>query len=173
MSRKRLKKVVKKVSFVGIQRVPSAFDDDTFVETDSLKGVFLWPLFNFRDNCPSGSENEFVDVDSFSDAAPEVHKETVLAATNESVIVADVAAPLRPPLLSKPLLLMSLNRLSLGMKSHPNSPRSLSSLFKGGRVPPNTLLWSKFGRLFPKIKLPLPLWPLSTRASVRLIVANY
>jgi hypothetical protein len=27
--------------------------------------------------------------------------------------------------------------------------------------------------LFPKIKLPLPLWSLSTRASVRLIVANY
>jgi hypothetical protein len=41
MSRKRLKKAVKKVSSVGIRRVPSAFDDDSFVETDSLKGVFL------------------------------------------------------------------------------------------------------------------------------------
>jgi hypothetical protein len=173
MSRKKLKKAVKKVSSVGVRRVPSAFDDDTFAETDSLKGVFLWPLFNFRDNCPSGSENEFVDVDSFSDAAPEVDKETVPAAVDESVIAADVAAPLRPPLLLKPLLLMSLNPLSLGMKSPPNSPKSLSSLFKGGRFPPNTLLWSKFGRLFPKIKLPLPLWPLSTRASVRLIMENY
>jgi hypothetical protein len=27
--------------------------------------------------------------------------------------------------------------------------------------------------LFPTIRLPLPLWPLSTRALVRLIVANY
>jgi hypothetical protein len=70
MSRKRLKKAAKKVSSVGVRRVPSAFDDDAFVETDGLKGVFLWPLFNFRDNYPSGSENEFVDVDSFSDAAP-------------------------------------------------------------------------------------------------------
>jgi hypothetical protein len=72
MSRKKLKKAVKKVSSVGVRRVPSAFDDDAFVEADSLKGVCRWPLFNFRDNCPSGSENEFVDVDSFSDAAPEV-----------------------------------------------------------------------------------------------------
>jgi hypothetical protein len=93
MSPKRLKKAVKKVSSVGVRRVPSAFDDDAFVETDSLKGVFLWPLFNFRDNCPSGSENEFVDVDSFSDVASEVHKETVPAAADESTIAADVAAP--------------------------------------------------------------------------------
>jgi hypothetical protein len=28
--------------------------------------------FDFREHCPSGSENEFVDIDSFSDAAPEV-----------------------------------------------------------------------------------------------------
>jgi hypothetical protein len=97
MSRKRLKKAVKKVSFVGVRRVPSAFGDDAFVETDSLKGVFLWPLFNFRDNYPSGSENEFVDVDSFSDAAPEVDKETIPAAADESTIAADVAAPLEAP----------------------------------------------------------------------------
>jgi hypothetical protein len=114
-----------------------------------------------------------MDVDSFSDVASEVHKETVPAAADESTIAADVAAPLRPPLLLKPLLPMSLNPLSLGMKPLPNSPKSLSSLCKGGRVLPNTLLWSKFGRLFPKIKLPLPLWLLSTRASVRLTVANY
>jgi hypothetical protein len=40
MSRKRLKKPVKKVSSVGVRRVPSAFDDDAFAETDSLKGFF-------------------------------------------------------------------------------------------------------------------------------------
>jgi hypothetical protein len=97
MSRKRLKKAVTKVSSVGVRRVPSAFDDDAFVETDSLKGVFLWPLFNFRDNCPSGSENEFVDVDSFSDAAPEVHKETVPASADESIVAADVTAPSESP----------------------------------------------------------------------------
>jgi hypothetical protein len=97
MSRKRLKKAVKKVSSVGVRRVPSAFDDDAFVEADSLKGVFLWPPFNFRDNCPSGSENEFVDVDSFSDAAPEVHEETVPAAADKSTIAAAVTAPTEAP----------------------------------------------------------------------------
>jgi hypothetical protein len=97
MSRKRLKKAVKKVSSVGVRRVPSAFDDDAFVETDNLKGVFLWPLFNFRDNYPSGSENEFMDVDFFSDAAPEAHKETAPAADDESTIDADIAAPSESP----------------------------------------------------------------------------
>jgi hypothetical protein len=96
MSRKKLKKVVKKVSSTGVRRVPSTFDDDTFADTDSLKGVFLWPLFNFRDSCPSGSENEFVDVDSFSDAAPEVQKETAPAVAEKS-IVADVAVPTEYP----------------------------------------------------------------------------
>jgi hypothetical protein len=93
MSRKKLKKAVKKVSSTGVRRVPSAFDDDTFAETDSLKGVFLWPLFNFRDSCPTGSENEFVDVDSFSDAVPEVQKETARAVAKKSIVAADVAVP--------------------------------------------------------------------------------
>jgi hypothetical protein len=97
LSRKKLKKAVKKVSSVSVRRVPSAFDDDdTFVETDSLKGVFLWPLFNFRDNYPSGSENEFVDVDSFSDGAPEVRKETVPTAADESIIAAEAPAAEAP-----------------------------------------------------------------------------
>jgi hypothetical protein len=91
MSRKRLKKAAKEVSSVSVRRVPSAFDDDdALVETDSLKGILLWPLFNFRDNYPSGSENEFVDVDSFSDGAPKVRKKTVPAAADESIIAADV-----------------------------------------------------------------------------------
>jgi hypothetical protein len=47
MSRKKLKKAVKKVSSVGVRRVPSAFDDDAFVEADSRKGFCFWPLFNF------------------------------------------------------------------------------------------------------------------------------
>jgi hypothetical protein len=84
MSRKKPKKAVKKVSSTGVRRVPSAFDDDTFAETDSLKGVFLWPLFNFRDNGPAGSESEFVDIESFSDAAPEAQKETSPAADQAS-----------------------------------------------------------------------------------------
>jgi hypothetical protein len=96
MSRKKLKKAVKKVSSTGVRRVPSAFDDDTFADTDNLKGVFLWPLFNFRDSCPSGSKNEFVDVDSFSDAAPEVQKESAPAVAEKSIVV-DVAVPTESP----------------------------------------------------------------------------
>jgi hypothetical protein len=37
MSRKKLKKAVKKVSSSGVRRVPSAFDDDVFVGVDSQK----------------------------------------------------------------------------------------------------------------------------------------
>jgi hypothetical protein len=33
--------------------------------------------FDFHEHCPSGSESEFVDIDSFSDAAPEVRKEVI------------------------------------------------------------------------------------------------
>jgi hypothetical protein len=39
--------------------------------------------FNFREHCPSGSENEFVDIDSFSDAAPEVQNEIIPDAAAE------------------------------------------------------------------------------------------
>jgi hypothetical protein len=101
MSRKNLKKAVKKVSSVGVRRVPSAFDDDALVEAVSQKGVCFWPLFNFRDNCPSGSENEFVDVDSFSDAAPEVRKESVPVAAAEATAEAEVTVPAEAPVVAE------------------------------------------------------------------------
>jgi hypothetical protein len=84
MSRKKAKKAIKKVVSFEVRRVPSAFDDDLFVES-SQKGSFFWPLlrFNFHEHCPSGSENKFVDIDSFSDAAPEVQKEVVSAVAAE------------------------------------------------------------------------------------------
>jgi hypothetical protein len=88
---------VKKVSSTGVRRVPSAFDDDVFVGADSQKGFCFWPLFNFRDNCLSGSENEFVDIDSFSNAAPEVRKEVVLAVAAETTVAAEVTAPVEAP----------------------------------------------------------------------------
>jgi hypothetical protein len=88
---------VKKVSSIGVRRVPSAFDDDAFVEADSRKGFCFWHFFNFRDNCPSGSENEFVDIDSFSDAALEVRKEAVLVVAAETTVAAEVTAPVEAP----------------------------------------------------------------------------
>jgi hypothetical protein len=84
MSRKKAKKAIKKVVSSEVRWVPSAFDDDLFTEP-SQKGSFLWPLlsFNFREHCPSSSENEFVDIDSFSDAAPKVQKEIIPDAAAE------------------------------------------------------------------------------------------
>jgi hypothetical protein len=163
MSRKKLKKAVKKVSSSGVRRVPSAFDDDLFVGADSQKGSCFWPLlrFNFRDNCPSGSENEFVDIDSFSDAAPEVHKEAVLVIAAEALAAVEAPAQPKPLLLLKPLLLpkllllMSLCPLAPATRLPLNSPRSLNSPFKGGRILSNALPCSKFGKLFPKIRPPL------------------
>jgi hypothetical protein len=60
MSHKKAKKAVKKVVSSEVRRVTSAFDNDLFVES-SQKGSFFCPLlrFNFREHCPSGSENEF------------------------------------------------------------------------------------------------------------------
>jgi hypothetical protein len=77
MIHKKSKKAVKKVVSSGVQRVPSAFND-VFVEPKP-KDPFFWPLlrFDFHEHCPSGSESEFVDIDSFSDAAPEVRKEVI------------------------------------------------------------------------------------------------
>jgi hypothetical protein len=62
----------------------------------SQKGSFFWPLlrFNFHEHCPSGSENEFVDIDSFSDAAPEIQKEVVsVVATEAPAATVDAAVP--------------------------------------------------------------------------------
>jgi hypothetical protein len=69
------------------------------VEAGSQKGSCFWPLlrFNIRDNCPSGSENEFVDIDSFSDAAPEVRKEVVLVIAAEAPVAADVPTAAETP----------------------------------------------------------------------------
>jgi hypothetical protein len=96
MSRKKSKKAVKKVVSSRVRRVPSAFDDDLFVEPISQTGSFFWPLlrFDFRERCPSGSENEFVDIDSFSYSAPEVQKEVIPdAAAGPPVAAVDFAVP--------------------------------------------------------------------------------
>jgi hypothetical protein len=83
LSRKKSKKAVKKFISSSVRRVPSAFDD-VFPEPER-KGSFFWPLlrFDFREHCPSGSENEFVDIDSFSDASPEVQKKVIPDAAAE------------------------------------------------------------------------------------------
>jgi hypothetical protein len=76
-----MKKAVKKVATAGVRRVPFAFDDDSFAEPIQ-KGFSSWPFsrFNFHKHYTPGSENEFVDIDSFSDVAAEVTKEAETSA---------------------------------------------------------------------------------------------
>jgi hypothetical protein len=159
MSRKKSKKAVKKVVSSEVRRVPSAFDDNLFMELASQKGSFLWPLlrFNFREHCPSGLENEFVDIDSFSDAAPEVQKEVIPDAVEPPVTL---------------LILLFLNLSILTMKHLPNLPRSLNSPFTGVKIPSRMLPCSKFAIKYLKVKLPLLPWLHLTRALVRLTVVN-
>jgi hypothetical protein len=122
MSRKKAKKAVKKTVTAEVRRVPSAFDDDLFVESIQ-KGSFFWPLlrFNFHAPCPSGFENEFVDIDSFSDVAAEIQKKVISGTTDEppaattDTIVSQPAGP--------------------QMKHLPNSPGSLSLPFIGVKIP--------------------------------------
>jgi hypothetical protein len=68
LSRKKIKKAVKKIAITEVRRVPSSFDDDMIFEP-SHKGFFscLWPnlRFDVRRHCTPGSENEFVDVETF------------------------------------------------------------------------------------------------------------
>jgi hypothetical protein len=94
MSRKKSKKAVKKIVAAEVRRVPLVFDDDIFAEP-SQKGFSSWPFlrFNFHEQRTPGSENEFVDVDSFSDVVPEVRKEIDTAAAVNDVIEVAEARP--------------------------------------------------------------------------------
>jgi hypothetical protein len=151
MSRKKLKKAVKKVSSTGVRRVPSAFDDDTLTKTDSLKGVFLWPLFNFRDSCPAGSENEFVDIDSFSDVAPEVRRETSPAIAEKSVIAAEVVARTESPAATE----TPVAEVPAADQVSSEFAQDLERTIQRGAILSRMFLLSKFGRSSPKTRRPL------------------
>jgi hypothetical protein len=71
---------VKKVATTEVRCVPAAFDDD-FSTEPIQKGFSSWPFLglNFREQC-TPSENEFVDIDSFSDVAGEASKEVEIPA---------------------------------------------------------------------------------------------
>jgi hypothetical protein len=93
LSRKKIKKPVKKVAVAEVRCVPSAFDDDITAEP-SRKGFFscLWPdlRFDVRRRYTPGSENEFMDVETFSDDVAEVQKEVTAPV---AVVVIEVADP--------------------------------------------------------------------------------
>jgi uncharacterized protein YktA (UPF0223 family) len=88
LSRKKTKKAVKKVAATEVRRVPVAFDDDFPVEL-AHKGFSSWPFlrFYFPDQRTPSSENEFVDIGSFSDVAEEAaSKAESSVATVEAVV---------------------------------------------------------------------------------------
>jgi hypothetical protein len=164
MSRKKSKKAVKKVVSSGVRRVPSAFDDDFFVEPISQKGSFFWPLlrFDFCERRPSGSENEFVDVDSFSDPAPEVQKE----------VIPDVAAGLPVAATDSAVDSAVPQPFHSHEEASPEFVKEQLTVHRG-KIPSKMLLCSRFVRNCLKAKLP-PLRSLRlTRALVRLTAVNY
>jgi hypothetical protein len=86
LGKKKSKKPTKKIALSKVQRVPSSFD-----MIDDLRPIgfssCLWRdlRFNVRSHCSPGSENEFVDVETFSDDVVEVQKEVT-----KSVVTTDV-----------------------------------------------------------------------------------
>jgi hypothetical protein len=95
MRHKKAKKAIKKIASSEVRRVPSAFDDDFPMEF-AQKGFSSWPFLRFyfpARHTPS-SENEFVDIGSFSDVAEEVQKEVVSTAATEAPTAAvDTVVP--------------------------------------------------------------------------------
>jgi hypothetical protein len=93
LGQKKIETTAKKIVAAEVRRVPSAFDDDMIAEPHP-KGLcsFLWRdlRFNVHSHCTPGSENEFDDVETFSDDVVEVQKEVT-----KSVVATDAggAAP--------------------------------------------------------------------------------
>jgi hypothetical protein len=92
------KKAVNKVVVSTVRRVPSTFSDDEMAGDLHPRGFssFLWCdlSLNVRRNCTPGFENEFVDVESFSDDVAEVQKDItdVVAATEAEGTTSQVSA---------------------------------------------------------------------------------
>jgi hypothetical protein len=95
MRHKKAKKAIKKIISSKVRWVPSAFDDDFPMEL-AQKGFSSWPFLRFyfpAQHTPS-SDNEFVDIGSFSDVAKEVQKEVVSTAATEAPTAAmDIVVP--------------------------------------------------------------------------------
>jgi hypothetical protein len=78
LGQKKAKKVVRKIVVATLQRVPSTFSDDEM--TDDLRPTCfsscLWCdlRFNVHRSYALGFENEFVDVETFSDGVLEVQE---------------------------------------------------------------------------------------------------
>jgi hypothetical protein len=114
-----------------------------------------------------------VDIDSFSDAAPEVRKEVVLVTAAEAPVADEALAAAETVVaVEVPSADVSLPTRTRDEAS-PEFTKELELTIQRGRILSNVLPCSKFGRLFPKIRPPLLLWLLLTKVLVRLITASY
>jgi hypothetical protein len=90
MSRKKAKKVVKKIVTTEVRQslLPSTM---TSSPNPTRKVFFSWPdlRFSLHEHCTPGSENEFVDIESFSDAVIEVVMEIETSAAAAAVEIVD------------------------------------------------------------------------------------
>jgi hypothetical protein len=135
---KKTKKVVKKIVVTEVRRIPSAIDDDMIVEP-SHKGFFshLWSelKFNIRRHRTPGSENEFVDVQNFSDDMAEVQKEVI---ARVAAVAADEVAGSRPP--------------DSQDQASPKFVKELEMMFIGEGVLCKMLHLLRLTKIFPKTK---------------------
>jgi uncharacterized protein YktA (UPF0223 family) len=96
LSRKKMKKAVKKVAAVEVRRIPAAFDD--LVDEPGTSFFFcLWPYLrlNVRRHYTPSFENDFVDVETFSDDISEVQKE-IITVTADATTYAIKVVEARP-----------------------------------------------------------------------------
>jgi hypothetical protein len=160
MRQKKSKKAVKKIVAAGIRRVPSILDDDVFAGP-SHKGFSSWPFlrFNFHEQHTLGSENEIVDVDSFSDVVTKVQKEVVPTATVEAPVTA-----------TETVVPQSVHPQE---EASPEFTKELELTIHRGDDPIQNAPWLEIREDLPLAKIPLLHWLLLTRALVRPTVVSY
>jgi hypothetical protein len=125
------------------------------VEADSQKGFCFWPLFNFRDNCPSGSENEFVDIYSFSYASPEVRKEAVLAVATEATVAAEATVAVEAPAVAEAPADVALSTHSRNVAS-PEFTKDLELTIQRGEDPTEHAPLVEVREVVPEDQAPSP-----------------
>jgi hypothetical protein len=114
-----------------------------------------------------------VDIDSFSDAAPEVRKEAVLAVAVETTVAAEVTAPVEAPTAADALAAnVSLPARSRDEAS-PEFTKELELTIQRGEDPVEPAPLLEVREVVPEDQAPLLLWLLLTRVLLRLIAASY
>jgi hypothetical protein len=141
LEQKKAKNAVKKISIAIIQCVPSAFSDDEMTDELHPTGFSscLWCdlRFNVRRSYTLGSENEFVDVETFQMMLSKFKR--------------------LPLILLLPLMLRVIPPKPLPLKTELllNLLKTWSGLCKEVMILLTTYLWLRRAKSFPKVRTPL------------------